>query len=204
MHSRSLRPFLLSLLGMALSIPLLAQRPSKSGVGFKAGIQGASFRAAGVNYKPVAGGVLGIYAPIWVTPHLEMQSEVLLSAQGAAYILPENERSVVRTFYAQLPLSVKLYLDRTFNLQGGVQAGYLLLATSEGETVTDRFRPMDVGFNVGLGIDPKRGLDLTLRYYSGLSALLADDTTTYPTNRTLQLSAGYRFYQFTQRRVRRH
>lgn len=198
------RAWPLTLIAILLSSAVSAQRPSKSGFGLKAGVQGATFRAAGMNYKPVPGGVLGVYAPIWVAPNLEIQTEVLASAQGSTTSLPEGERSTVRTLYALVPVTAKLFLDRTFNLQGGIQGGYLVMAMNNGEDVTDRFRPMDIGLNVGLGIDGRRGFDLTLRYYSGLSALLVDDVSTYPTNRTLQLTAGYRFHQFTQRRIRRH
>lgn len=199
----ALRPWPLLLAGCLIASTAQAQRPSRSAIGFKVGIQGASYRAAGVNYDPIAGGVIGVYAPIWVTPALELQPEILGSAQGTAYMRAENERATVRTFYAQLPLTAKLYLDRTFNLQAGLQFGYFLFGVDDDGTALEGYRPMDMGVNIGLGIDPRRGPDIGLRYYSGLSAVHLEDPA-YPTNRTLQLTAGFRFVEFTQRRVRRH
>jgi len=180
-----------------------AQRPSRSGLGYMGGPQAATWRSEAVNYRPVAGAVAGIYVPIWVGNRVEIQPELLLSLQGAARDLPDGERSTMRSLHASMPVSLKIFLNRTVNLQAGVQGSYLLLAKAEGKDITDKLSPLDMGLNVGVGIGSANGIDLTLRYFSGLSNALAEDHTSYPSNRTLQFTMGYRFMQFARGR-RRH
>jgi hypothetical protein len=182
----------------------IAQRSSRSGYGVKGGFHLAGWRSAVITYDPVPGVTLGGYAPIWVCPSLEVQPELLLSLQGASITLPDDDRRTTRTAYVQLPVTAKFFLNRTFNLQGGIMAGMLVAALANDENVKDGFNSLDHGLLVGLGIDQRNGFDLTLRYYSGMSALLADDQRIYPTNRLLQITAGKRLGQFSQRRLRRH
>lgn len=188
---------------LLLSLPVLGQRPSRSGLGFKLGGQLATTRSAVFTFEPVAGAVMGLYAPIWVADRLEVQPEVLLSMQGSAFAPVEGPRVVSHLFYVQMPVSAKLYVSNVVNIQAGIQAGYLAYATSAGEPTKDRYKPMDIGLNVGLGADLIGGTDLAVRYYSGLTPVLVNDDQVFPSNRTLQLTAGYRFLQLKHRGRRR-
>ena len=187
-----------------VALPALGQRPSRSGVGFKIGPQWATQHAAEFNYEPVPGAVAGLYVPLWCGHRLELQPELLLSWQGSAHTLHEGSTQVLSMFYVQLPFSAKIFVSNVLNLQCGVQAGKLLLAQVGKTDVSDQYRPFDLGFNLGVGVDLIRGVDLTLRYYSGMSTVLEDTSgNIFPTNRTYQLTMGYRFKQFTHRRARR-
>lgn len=179
------------------------QRSSRSGLGYMGGPQAATWRSEAVIYRPVPGLVAGLYAPIWAGRRVEIQPELLLSLQGAARDLPEGERSTMRSLHASMPVSLKIFLSATFNIQAGVQGAYLLMARTDGEDVRDNLSPLDMGVNAGLGIGTLSGLDITLRYYSGLSNTLAEDRAIYPSNRTLQLTIGNRFMQFARGRRRR-
>ena len=190
---------------VVLMVPLFGygQRSARSGLGYMGGPQAATWRSEAVIYRPVPGLVAGLYVPVWAGRRVEIQPELLLSLQGAARDLPDGERSTMRSLHAIMPVSLKIFLSSTFNIQAGVQGGYLLMARTDGEDVSDNLSPLDMGVNVGLGIGTMSGLDIALRYYSGLSNALAEDRTVYPSNRTLQLTIGHRFMQFARGR-RRH
>jgi len=186
-----------------LAVPALAQRSSRSGIGLKVGAQLANTRSAAFTYEPITGAVLGGYMPIWVANRFELQPELLFSMQGSAFTPSEGNRQVTYLFYAQVPLSAKLYVSNALNLQTGVQAGWMVTALQDGNSVKDRYKPMDIGFNVGVGLDLIGGTDLTFRYYSGMTPVLVNDDLIYPTNRTLQLTAGYRMVRFKHHARRR-
>lgn len=200
MHSRSI-PLLLAI----LAYPLIgqAQRPSRSGLGYMGGPQAATWRSEAVNYRPVPGFVAGLYVPIWAGNRVEIQPELLISLQGAARDLPDDGRSTMRNVSAIVPVSLKLFLSPTFQIQAGVQGGYLILAKADGTDISDQVSQLDLGLNIGLGIGTMSGIDLTLRYFTGLSNTLAEDRALYPSNRTLQMTIGHRFMQFSRKRHRR-
>jgi hypothetical protein len=191
----------IGLLTLALSLHASAQsRPARSGIGFKLGPQLASQRAAGYNFQPVPGGVLGMYFPIWIRPRLELQPELLGSMQGSSYDIPDDGgRIVTNTYYLQLPVTAKLFLGNVLNLQGGGYIGQLLAANTDGENTKDAFNGMDAGFILGLGIDMMSGFDLTARYVYGKTNLMRGDDTVFPTTRCLQLTAGWRLMRFKHR-----
>lgn len=153
-------------------------------------------------YRPVPGAAAGLYAPIWAGNRVELQPELLLSLQGYRRDLPDGGSSTLHDLRLAMPFSVKLFVSRTFNLQAGVQGSFLLMARSGGEDAREALSPLDMGVHAGLGIGTIAGLDLTLRYYNGLSNLLAEDHALYPSNRTLLFTAGYRFMQFHRGRKR--
>ena len=165
--------------------------------------QAATWRSEAVIYRPVPGFIAGLYSPIWAGNRVEIQPELLLSLQGAARDLPEGGRSTMRNLSAIVPVSLKLFLTPSFNIQAGAQGGYLILANAGGTDISDHVSKLDLGLNVGLGIGTRSGIDLTLRYYNGLSNTLVEDHAVYPTNRTLQLTVGRRLMQFSKKRFRR-
>ena len=180
-----------------------AQRPARSGLGYMGGPQAATWQSEAVIYRPVPGFVAGVYAPIWAGSRVEIQPELLLSLQGTTRDLPDGDHSTLRDLRVALPVSLKLFIGRTFNLQAGVQGSLLLLAKTNGTDVKKELGPLDMGVNVGAGIGTISGMDYTLRYYNGLSNVLAEDKSIYPTNHTLQLTVGYRFMKFGRGRRRR-
>ena len=186
-------------------VPLLGhgQRPARSALGYMGGPQAATWRSEAVIYRPVPGLVAGLHVPIWAGKRVEIQPELLVSLQGAARDLPDGERSTMRSLHANMPVSLKVFLSRTLNIQAGVQGGYLLMARTDGQDVSDKLSPLDMGVTAGVGIGTLNGLDITLRYYSGLSNTLDEDRTVYPSTRTLQLTFGHRFMQFARARRRR-
>lgn len=188
---------------LLLHHPADAQRRSRSGMGYMGGPQLATWKSEAAVYRTTPGFVVGIHAPIKAGYRFELQPELLISLDGMAQDLPDGERAILRSLRAEVPVSLKLFLGQTFNLQAGVQGGYLLLANSQGEDVASALKKLDMGVTVGLGLGTWSGIDLTLRYYNGLSNLLEADHQLFPANRTLQATIGKRFTQFSHRRLRR-
>lgn len=188
---------------LILALPAMGQRPSRSAIGLKIAGQWTTQRVAGSNYQPVPGAAAGVYFPLWCGRRFELQPELLLSFQGTSQQKPENDASTLHMLYLQLPLSAKFYVTNVINAQIGVQGGKLLSANIDGTPVTDHYLPFDFGFVIGLGVDLISGLDLTARYYSGATPVLANDSHDYPMNRVMQLSVGYRIARLSHSMHRR-
>lgn len=163
-------------------------------------MQWSTIQAGALDYQPMIGAAMGAYVPLWCGPRLEIQPELLLSYQGAQLVHKEDDPKAIRLIYAQLPITAKFFLTNALNVQGGVQAGKLLAATSADNDVHDDYVPFDFGMLVGLGADLESGLDFGVRFYSGMTPLLVNDDKFYPTNRYTQLSIGYRVARFGHKR----
>ncbi len=177
-----------------------AQPSSHAGMGIKAGGQWSTLLTSDVTYTSIPGGLAGVYFPFLAAKRFELQPELLLSYQGANLQRSEQEPAKLRMLYIHLPLCAKLFLTNELNLQGGLQAAKCISATMEDATATDEFRPVDVGFIAGLGLDLRNGFDLTARYYGGTTPVLVETTGVNPRHRLLQLTAGYRVMRFGHRR----
>ncbi len=173
-------------------------------MGIKAGGQWSTLLASDANYTPIPGGLLGVYFPLLASARVELQPELLLSYQGSDIQRPDKEPSRLRMLYVHLPVCAKIFLTNEVNLQGGIQIGKGIHARMDEEQAADRFRPYDVGFIAGLGIDLRSGLDFTARYYGGTTPVLTETTGVNPRHRLLQIAAGYRVMRFSRHRHKLH
>lgn len=189
---------------VVLSMGLHAQSVS---IGLKAGPLLGTTASARLPHAPVLGYTAGIYVPIRPSRNLEVQPEILLAVTGARYTWPEKDPVELRIRYLHVPVSAKLYLDRGFHVQVGVQLGQRQRAEQrvgdDRVEVTQRYHMFDVGLIGGLGLDLGRAVDLSLRYYAGLKPILEDDDLWSPRNRHLQFTVGHRFFTSDKRPVRR-
>lgn len=185
---------------------VVGQRPSRSGIGLKAGPQLSTTHVEGVPYDPAPGAQAGFYFPIWSGNRFELQPELLLAYQGSTIDRGESGTSAFRSYHVQLPFTAKLYVSNVFNISAGVQIGRLLKMEARHDDavtdITDDYRPFEAGTLFGIGADFISGLDLSLRRYTGLTSLTAD-TDLNPTYRCWQLTVGYRLWRF-YRGVTRH
>ncbi len=192
---RAIRAYLLSPL-LLLAASAHAQH---SGIGIKGGPLMSTYRAFHIKTAPIPGVTLGVYLPLAAAPRLEVQPELLLTMLGTALTEPDGDRSTLRTAYVELPLSAKFYFNNTVNLHGGLQLGKLITAhrtDPNGTTdVREGYNSFDMGFIMGAGLDLGNGLDLTMRYYTGMPTLLKNDDSLFPRNRSLQLTIGKRLVQ---------
>lgn len=197
MYARQLRSPLLFMSALIAPGMVLSQA---SGVGIKGGPLMSDVHSGAIGSEQLPGGTVGLYFPLHGGARFELQPELLFTALGAAYEDAEGERSSVRTLYVQVPIAAKLFLGNTFNAHGGVLGGRLMMAqqyTPDGNSdLRDSYNKMDWGVILGLGADLRSGVDFTFRYYSGMAPLLVDDETLFPRNRSMQITAGYRFMHF--------
>ncbi len=103
--------------------------------------------------------------------------------------------------YIQVPFMLKYYLNENINVNAGPQVGLLMTATDffqqEGYTDLDNLKPKlkttDFGINLGAGYKMENGLFFDLRYYMGLTGLLANTHWENLKNRGLKFGVGYFF-----------
>lgn len=190
-----------SLVSVSLLLAILGSvSAQRSGLGIKGGLMAATTAAQHIETSIVPGATAGLYLPCQVGNRVEIQPELLLSMLGSGFIEPNGDRTDLHALMVQVPLSFKLYFSNVVNVQAGVQFGKVLSAQRsdpEGRTdVTADMRPVDMGMNAGLGFDTQNGIDLTLRYYSGLWTIFQYDEVLFPRYRTLQFAVGYRLARF--------
>lgn len=204
MYRRSL-PVTAPLLAILLPLVSFGQQ---SGLGIKGGVLMSDTRSVTVTTNVIPGATAGCYFALRAGERLEVQPELLLTSLGAGYTLPDGERSTVRTLYVQLPVSAKVYIGNAFNVQAGFLVGRLMLAqqsTPDGkDDVTDNYNTWDHGIVLGIGADLITGLDLGLRYYSGLRPVLVNDDVVFPRNRAYMLTAGYRIARMRAPKFTKH
>ncbi|MBP8824643.1 MAG: PorT family protein [Flavobacteriales bacterium] len=200
MHHRLV---LTTLLLLAVPVLCTAQYRIRSGMGVLAGPQAATWHSEAVNYRPVPGATAGLYVPLKAGGRVELQPELHLALGGASHEIVDGNRYVLRTLHAVLPVALKYFPVRGLSLQAGGQAGYLLLARSDGQDANLLLNTLELGVHAGVGAGSQEGFDVTLRYYHGLSNTLLEDRTQYPSARSLQLTIGKRLVQFKYRRLRR-
>lgn len=171
----------------------------KAGVGLKGGALMSRTPTELLRTTWMPGLTGGVYFPWRVGPKMELQPEVLVSAMGSGFIEPDNDRYAIRSLYLQVPVSFKVFLNNTFNIHGGVQASRLLHAQrkagDESRDFTERLNLMEYGLIGGFGADLRKGLDITVRYLSGMTPILSNDQVLFPRNQALSVTMGYRLMQ---------
>ncbi len=194
MHKR----YSASLLCLAFGVISHAQ---STGIGFKAGVQASTAKAILVRTTPIPGGTAGLYVPWGIAPMVELQPEVLVSTMGAQWMEPDGDTYTERSIYIQVPLTVKYFLSNGFNLASGYQIARPVSAQVKGtegnRSTIDRYEALDHGFVGGFGMDFQHGVDISLRAYSAMSRFHGDDDALFAKHRSIQLTVGYRFHQFS-------
>ncbi len=134
---------------------------------------------------------------IKVSEKFSVQPEVLYSLQGTKYDDAGTDIDFT-LYYLNIPVMAKYYLADGFSLEAGPQIGFLLSAKAKfyGQTVdlNDVFKPIDFGFNVGVGYDVIDSIVIGARYGFGLYNI-NDDPEDYSgiRNSNIAVSVGYKF-----------
>ena len=190
---------LIAILGLTLVGNLSAQRIA---FGIRGGLLASTDHATRVRTGIIPGATAGIYVPYHAGARFEIEPGIMLTVGGSSYMVQDGDKFVDRTYYLQVPLSFKLFLGNEFNLSGGVQMGKRLAVhrseNGEKSDVGEKYKSMDVGLHGGIGMDLNSGVDIGLRYYSGMIPLLLNDDAIFPKNRSVQLTVGYRLMHFRE------
>ena len=178
------KSILITTLLLLLSLQLQAQLFQ---IGVKAGLNYANFTDAKIQTDAITSYHAGLIAEIKLLDKLAIQPELLYSTQGASY---ENavEEFKNELGYIAVPVLAKIYLSKSFSLELGPQASFLL-------SEKDKFYPEDSNtfdFSVvgGLGLKITENFFIQGRYVLGLTEVSTDAESK---NSVVQLSAGIMF-----------
>lgn len=183
--------FLISTLLLFTAVTMQAQSIQ---FGVKAGLNYASETGTNIivnstnyNTEAITSYHVGVVAQIGLFKGVAFQPELLYSTQGATY---KNTISEFKNElgYIAIPAVLILDLNKTFSLELGPQASFLL-SEKKAFNVQDS-NTFDFSAVGGLGIKVTKSLFLQARYVLGLTEISKDAQTT---NSVVQVSAGILF-----------
>jgi hypothetical protein len=185
------KTILIGLFFFALSTNVQAQLVKfgvKAGVNY-ANQNGSNITVNSTNYdtEAITSYHAGLIAEVKVTDGFSIQPELLYSTQGATYknAFEEFKNEVG---YLSIPLLAKIHLNKTFSLDLGPQASFLLSERNNFDVNNaETFEFAAVG---GLGINITKNFFLQGRYVLGLSEASKEAEVK---NSALQVSAGFTF-----------
>lgn len=142
------------------------------------------------NFDAVTAFHFGAMAEIPLTEKFSFQPEVLFSGQGTSI-----NKDIAELNYINVPLMAKYYVTKGFSLEAGPQIGFLAKAKYLKADVKDFVRPVELGFNVGLGYKLENGLNFGARYNVGLTnSNDVPGSNDVNRNSVFQASVGYFFF----------
>ncbi|MFH7018163.1 porin family protein [Flavobacterium sp. FlaQc-47] len=181
---------LAAVLFMATSATIQAQLLKigvKAGVNFANQTGDAAFDGISVDKEGITSYHAGLVAEIKLLEKFSIQPELLYSTQGATY-KSAGEEFKNELGYLSIPVMAKFYLSKSFSLELGPQASFLLSERNDfdvknGET-------FEFGVNAGLGFKITESIFVQGRYGLGLTEASKDADVK---NSVFQLSAGFMF-----------
>lgn len=137
--------------------------------GPKAGVNIANFQNGDYKNNTLVGFHLGGFLSFAAGKNFAIQPEVLFSTQGAKIDDATNPHKEFKANYLNIPVLVQLRTNGGLYLETGPQAGLLLTAKTDDESVKDLYKSLDWSWAFGLGFRSKIGLGLDARYNLGLT-----------------------------------
>jgi hypothetical protein len=156
-------------------------------LGVKAGLNYANFSGTDIQTDAITSYHAGLIAEIKLLDKFAIQPELLYTTQGASYKVGINEIKN-ELGYIAIPVLAKIYLSKSFSLELGPQASFLLSEKNNFD-VNDA-NTFDFAVDLGLGLKVTKSIFIQGRYVLGLTEV---STTTQSKNSVLQLSAGILF-----------
>ncbi|KIA99212.1 hypothetical protein OA93_06170 [Flavobacterium sp. KMS] len=183
------RIILVAVLFIATSATMQAQLLRfgvKAGVNF-ASQTGDAFPEQNFDKEGITSYHAGVVAEIKLLEKFSIQPELLYSTQGASY------KSAGQEFknelgYLSIPVMAKFYLTKSFSLELGPQASFLLSEKNDFDVKDGK--TFDFGLNAGLGFKLTENFFIQGRYGIGLTEASKDADVK---NSVFQLSAGFMF-----------
>jgi hypothetical protein len=131
----------------------------------------------------------GLVAELPLGDTFAIQPELLYSTVGANYQVTGVISNVSNKLgYISIPVIAKINLNKTFSLDLGPQASFLL--SDKNNVAINDTKSFDFGAAAGLGIKITKGMFLQGRYVVGLSDISSEAKVK---NSVLQVSAGFFF-----------
>ena len=133
------------------------------------------------------------------------QAEVQYSQQGAS-IKADGEDLKAIAKYVNVPVIVRFQVVPSFHLNVGPQIGFLTCIKSDYHPVirepfmeqhyTKAYKKTDFGVVAGAAYEAPKGFLVEVRYYLGLTDITNYDGLGPARNRMIQLSVGYKIFDF--------
>ena len=155
--------------------------------GVKAGLNYANLTGTDIQTDAITSYHAGLVAELKLTDGFSVQPELLYSTQGATYKDAGTEFKN-ELGYLSIPVLAKIHLNKSFSLDLGPQASFLLSERNDFDVKNaETFDFAAVG---GLGLNLTENIFLQARYVLGLTEVSKDAETK---NSVFQLSAGFTF-----------
>lgn len=187
---------LILLITIAVSF-VLTVKAQEFNLGVKAGVN-ISNLVGREKYDNKTSFHFGIVGEYQISEKYSLQPEFVYSVQGTG--MSKQTSSKYTLNYINVPLMVKYYVVKGFNLQAGPQLGFVAVAkevfgeNDENELILkDRIRPVDFGVNFGLGYKFGGNFFVEARYNLGLTHMYKYVTRYSKRNSVFQISVGCLF-----------
>jgi opacity protein-like surface antigen len=156
-------------------------------IGAKVGLNYANFSGTDIQTDAITSYHAGLIAEIKLLEKFAIQPELLYSTQGASYD-NAGEEFKNELGYIAIPLLAKVYLSKSFSLELGPQASFLLSERNNFD-VNDA-NTFDFAVDAGLSFKVTKNIFLQGRYVLGLTEISSNADAK---NSVLQFSAGLMF-----------
>ncbi|NDP27778.1 MAG: PorT family protein [Flavobacterium sp.] len=156
-------------------------------IGVKAGLNYANFSGTDIQTDAITSYHAGLLAEIKLLNKFSIQPELLYTTQGATYKTAlgdfKNELG-----YIAIPVLAKIYLSKSFSLELGPQASFLLKEKNNFDP--EDSNTFDFALDAGLGLKITKNIFVQGRYVLGLTEVSPNADAK---NSVLQFSAGLMF-----------
>lgn len=156
-------------------------------IGVKAGLNYSNLTGSNIQTDAITNYHAGLVARIGLTKGIALQPELLYTTQGASYKGAVSEFTN-KLGYIAIPAVLIIDLNKTFSLELGPQASFLL--SEKKEVDVNDSNSFDFSVVGGLGIKITKSIFVQARYGLGLTEVSANAQAK---NSVLQLSAGLLF-----------
>lgn len=178
------KTILVSALLFAMSFSAQAQLLQ---IGAKAGLNYANFSGTEIQTDAITSYHAGLIAEIKLMDKFAIQPELLYSTQGASYDRA-GEEFKNELGYLAIPVLAKIYLSKSFSLEVGPQASFLL--SEKNNFDVNNANTFDFAVDAGLSFKITENIFVQGRYVLGLTEVSSNADAK---NSVLQFSAGLMF-----------
>lgn len=156
-------------------------------IGAKAGLNYANFSGTELQTDAITSYHAGLIAEIKLMDKFAIQPELLYSTQGASY---DNAGQEFKNElgYLAIPVLAKIYLSKSFSLELGPQASFLLSERNNFDAMDAN--TFDFAVDAGLSFKITKNIFVQGRYVLGLTEVSSNADAK---NSVLQFSAGLMF-----------
>lgn len=156
-------------------------------IGVKAGLNYANLTGSNIQTDAITSYHAGLVAEIKLLEKFAIQPELLYTTQGATYntVLGDFKNELG---YIAIPVLAKIYLSKSFSLELGPQASFLL--SEKNNFDVNNANTFDFAIDAGLGFKITKNIFIQGRYVLGLTEISPNADAK---NSVLQLSAGLMF-----------